>query len=264
MANEHGKFNLKLQLLDVKELPLSFFDSTIGELRQLLMSIEETRFGGFAHAKWLVDTDQLQITASVNGLSAEELQDVLTDAYQAFQASETNKEDAWPPSFDEPTRRVVRRIISRVKKVAPVTRIEAVGHEPLLIKRPATIRPRIHRKETYAAWSSVDGELDVISVRHQPSFVIYEHGTQHRVRCAFPDEWMDRVKDYLGFRVIAEGFIHYREDGVPVALSQPTALERVPEPKEQDISVYRGALPGITGGMSSYEYVRQLRESNAY
>lgn len=89
-----------------------------------------------------------------------------------------------------------------------------------------------HRKKTYASWSSVDGELDVISVRHQPSFVIYEHGTQYRVSCTFPDEWMDTVKDYLGLRVIAEGYVRYREDGVPISLSQPTSLQRVPEPED--------------------------------
>lgn len=264
MATETRKFNIKLQLLDVGELPLSFLDLTTNELRQLLITIEDARFGGLSHAKWVVETNQLQIAASVNGLSADELQDVITDTYQAFQAGETNKEDAWPSSFDEPARRVIRRIITRVKKVAPVTTIEAIGHEPLLIKRPETTIPRkIKRKESYAAWSSIDGDLDVISVRHQPSFVIYEHGTQHRVRCIFPDAWMVMVKNYLGHRVIAEGYIHYRDDDVPVSLSQPTSLEIVPEPKQQDISAYRGSLAGITGGMSSYDYVRQLRESNA-
>lgn len=263
MATERERVNLKLQLLDVKELPVSFFNLTAGELSRLLSSIEERKFGGLTRAKWVVDTNTFQIAASANGLSTDELQDVITDAYQAFQATETEKEDAWPLSFDEPTRRVVRRIVSRVKKIAPVSKIEAIGHEPLLIKRPEPRKPRIvHRKELYNAWASIDGELDVISVRRQPCFVIYEHGTQHPVRCTFPDEWMDRVKDYLGLRVIAEGFIHYREDGVPVSLSQPTSLERVPEPKERDISVYRGSLPGIAGGMSSYEYVRQLREGS--
>ncbi len=256
------KFNLKFQLLNVKELPLSFFDLTMGELRRLLTSIEEKRFGGYAHAEWVVDTDQLQITASVNGISATELQDDITDIYQAFKASETEEEDAWPPFLDESNRGVVRRIISRVRKAAPITKVEAAGHEPLLIERKEPVR-RKPRREVYSAWASIDGKLDVISVHRQPCFVIFEHGTQHRVRCMFPDEWLDRVKNYLGNRVIVEGFIRYNQDGIPTILSQPTSIEVLPEPKERDISVYRGSLPGITGGMSSYEYVRQLRESHA-
>lgn len=266
-TTEEERFNLKLQLFDVKGLPLSFFDSTISEIRQMLSSIEDKRFGGLSHANWVVDTDQLQITASVNGASAEELQSTITDVYQGFQAAETNKEEDWPSVFDEPARRVVRRIISRVKRTAPETRIEAAGHRPLVIQGIAKeaimlTHPKVH-KETYSTWSSVDGNLDVISVRHKPSFVIYEHGTQHRVQCSFPDLWLDRVKNYLGLRVITEGFVRYRADGVPISVSDPTSLEIVPEPKEQDVSVYRGALPGITGGLSSYEYIRQLRENHA-
>lgn len=264
MATEQQEFNLTLQLLDVKDLPLSFFDSTISEIRRLLTSIEENKYGGYTHANWVVDSDQLQIKASVNGVSSEELQSIISDAYQAFQATGTQEKEEWPQSLDEPTRRVARRIINRARRAAPATRIEAVGHEPLIIQgtsKPDRIsRPRSQHKETYEAWSSIDGELDVISVRHRPSFVIYEHGTQHRINCSFPDEWMDRVKDYLGFRIIAEGYVRYRGDGVPISLSDPTSLERVNDPKENDISVYRGSLPGIAGGLSSYEYIRQLRE----
>ena len=119
------------------------------------------------------------------------------------------------------------------------------------------------KRATYAAWSSIDGKLDVISVHRQPSFVIYEHGTGYRVRCVFPDNYLDRVKDYLGSRVIVEGFVHYRGDGMPLMVSQPTAIQKMDAPKQEDISVYRGSLPGISGGLSSYEYVRQLRENNA-
>jgi hypothetical protein len=262
-TEKETKFNFKLQLVDVVGIPLPLFDLTASELRQLLTSIEVTKFGGLAHAKWIVDTDQLQITASANGLSASELKDVIADTYQAFEAGNTDKESDWPSSFNEPERKIVRRIISRIKKAANVTKIEAIGHEPLLIKRTRDEHIKKSRRETYSAWSSIDGKLDVISVHRQPSFVIYEHGTQHRIRCVFPDEWLDRVKDYLGLRVMVEGFVYYREDGSPVMLSQPTSIERVPIPKQEDISVYRGSLSGITGGMSSYEYVRQLRESDA-
>jgi len=118
------------------------------------------------------------------------------------------------------------------------------------------------RTDSYSAWSSVDGRLDVISVRKQPYFVIYEHGTNNRIRCTFPDEWLNTVKDYLGRRVRAEGYVHYRQDGIPAALTLPSTLERVPDPDQLDITVYRGALPGISEELSSYEYVRRLREDD--
>jgi hypothetical protein len=260
---EQNEFKLNLQLMDTKGMPLSFFDQTTSELRQILTSIEEKRFGGISHANWLVDTDRLQITASVNGLSAQELTDVLTDAYQGIQASDTGDDGAFPASFDDATRKTVKRMVSRVKKISPLTKIESVGQNPLYILRPEQDTVRRHRKETYSAWSSIDGKLDVISVHHQPSFVIFEHGSQQAVHCTFPDSWMSTVKDYLGLRVITEGYVHYNEKGLPTSLSEPTSLEKVPDPRQEDILAYRGSMPGISGGLSSYEYVRQLRESNA-
>jgi hypothetical protein len=244
--------------MEQRALPLEFFKRTSDDIGTLLRLIEERRTGEQPHAQWVVDTDHLAVFASANGLSSEELQEIVTDAYEGFKVLE-EQGDIWPPSITEEAQAITRRVVNRVRRMAPA-RIEVIGHEPLLIKPqdPQTRPRRIH--ERYAAWSSIDGRLDVISVRRQPYFVIYEHGTNQRIRCSFPDDWLGLVKDYLGYRVTAEGFIHYRTDGAPVSLSSPTSLERVPEPEQIDITSYRGTMPGITGGLSSYEYVRQMRD----
>ena len=41
-------------------------------------------------------------------------------------------------------------------------------------------------------------------------------------------------------------------------LAQPTAIHRVPEP-QRSLSELRGTLPGVSGELSSADYVRQLR-----
>ena len=102
---------------------------------------------------------------------------------------------------------------------------------------------------TGAAWSSVDGKPDVISVRRLPYFVIFEHVTEYRFRRIFPDDFLPQVKDYLGQRVVAEGFVHYRSDGIPMTLTNPTSLERVPDPEQEDITSYRGQCLGLLGGV---------------
>lgn len=256
MAMQREQFSIKLQLEQLG-LPLEFFTSTSKDLRDLLRLIEETRTGQPPHAEWKVLTDQLEITASVNGLPAEDLQDIVTDAYEGFKVT-GEQGDVWPPSLVEEAQAVIRRIVNRVRRTAPA-RLEAVGHETLLIESQLP-QTRARTRERYAAWSSIDGRLDVISVRRQPYFVIYEHGTDNRVRCSFPDDWLERVKNYLGLRVIAEGFVHYRTDGTPISLSNPTGIERIPDPEQPDITAYRGTMPGITAGLSSYEYVRQMRD----
>lgn len=85
-----------------------------------------------------------------------------------------------------------------------------------------------------------------------------ESGTGQQVVCTFPDDWAPVVRDLLGHRVIVEGFVRYRADGTPKSLSEPISIQSVPEPKRSLLEL-RGALPGISGGLSSFDYVKQLR-----
>ena len=257
MAARQEKVTLRV-LTDKASLPLSFYTLTSNDLRELLSAVERSKFGGVDRAGWMVDTDQIEITASANGRASEELLDIITDVYEGFKAVEESREDLLVVS--DQSKQLIRRIIGRIKR-AGRAQVQAGGYEPIMIESERVLAvPRY--SEQYSAWSSIDGKLDMISVRRQPYFVIYEHITEHRVRCTFPDDWLDKVKNYLGYRVIAEGFVHYDREGTPTSLSQPTAIERVPEPEQEDIMVYRGSMPGIGGGMSSYEYVRQMREDN--
>lgn len=256
MITGQEKVTLRL-LLDKLGLPFNFYIRTSNDLHDLLSAIERSKFGETMRARWTVDTNQIEIMASADGREPEELQDIITDVYEGFRAIEESREETLIISED--AKQLIKRILARIKKTA-TGRIEAAGHEPLFIETGEKL-PLRRQKEQFSAWSSLDGRLDVISVRRQPYFVIYEHGTDHRVRCTFPDDWLDRVKNYLGYRVIVEGFIHYNRDGIPTSFSRPTAIERVPSPEQEDLGAYRGSMPGISGGLSSYEYVRQMRES---
>lgn len=257
MATEQEKLALRLRL-ERRRLPLTFFTRTAEDLKVLLRSIEEFRTGESAHVEWTIDADDLQLAAYPNGVPSEELQEYLTDAYDGIKATQTGEDIDWPGAIDARMQRTVQRLVGRIHRTTPAS-LEAVGHAPLMIEGEG-LRYVPRQRERYAAWSSVDGKLDVISVRRVPYFVIFEHGANHRVRCLFPDEFMETVKNYLGFRVIAEGYVLYTRDGIPTRLTDPASLERVPEPSSQDIRAYRGSMPGITAGLSSYEYVRRLRD----
>lgn len=115
---------------------------------------------------------------------------------------------------------------------------------------------------SYIGWSAVDGTLDVVVVRQRSHFVLRETGADNQVACFFPDDWTPVVRDLIGRRVVVEGLVHYRANGSPKSLSTPTSIHPVPEPK-RPILALRGTLPGISGELSSADYVRQLRTGQA-
>lgn len=256
ITDDHYKFSIKSELPE--ELPLDFFEAILDDLKQLLCRIEFAHTGDQPQANWKVETDGIYVVASVNGLPGEQLKEILWDAYAGFEVNEYGQEENWPKSYDEDAKQVVKRIANRVRKSIPMI-VQVVEKEPLRIT--PTIQTKRQRREKYQAWSSIEGTLDVISVHGRPFFVLYEHGSSNRVRCTFPDDWTEKVVKLLGKRVVTEGLVYYKHSGEPERLSKPTSIEIVPEP-ESEISALRGAIRGMTGELSTYEYVQQLREKD--
>ena len=242
-------------------MPLTFFIHTVDDLRKLLSAIEEAQLGEASHTQWEVDTDRIQIAASVNGVSAEDLENIIHDAYQSLKATDAKDEESIPNSVNEQSRRLTRSIVNRVKRTVPVV-LDVLGQDLVRIEanpQESYARPRVfHGRRRDTAWGAVDGELDMISVRRQAYFVIYEHGSNNQIRCTFPDDWMETVKDMLARRVIVEGNLRYRTDGTVRAMAEPSSINPVPEPRRTIIE-FRGALPGISGELSSADYIKQLR-----
>jgi len=243
-----------------EDLPIGFFDLTLDDLKKLLLQIEFARTGDQPHANWKLVTDGIYVTASVNGLSSEQIKGILDDTYTGFKVTQSHNGADWPKSFDDNTKDILKRIVNRVSKRQAVV-IETEDQEPLLIK-PERATPK-KQQEKYIAWSTVDGTLDVISVHARPFFVIYEHGTKTRVRCAFPDDWTEKVLKLLGHRVAIDGLVYYKQSGEPYQLSKPTSIEPVPQP-QSDILSLRGAIKGMTGDLSTYDYVRKIRDKNSF
>ena len=111
----------------------------------------------------------------------------------------------------------------------------------------------------YREFSSIDGILDLISVRKRPHFSIKEHASSNIVRCVLPENMFEDAQDALRHRVVVEGLVKYRQDGTAVSISEVTKLWVRPPP-EAEISELRGSLPGFTGDVPAGEYIRRLRE----
>ena len=264
MTANNGGVGLRLQLeLERPRVPLTFFVRTLSDLLDVLRILEKNLLGESHLTSWEVNANNIQIVASPNGVPSKALEAIVTDAYSGIKAI-YQEDDELPPAITPDALHIIRRIVNRVQSEGPAL-LEAVGHDKVEI-RPmlrATPKPRPRRpapKKDYRSLGLVDGELDIISVQSKPYFVIFEHVIGNRVRCSFQDGFFDKAKDCLGQRVRAEGIVSYKANGEAVALGSITALDVVPPPSGEDIFALRGAWADLAPDVSSYEYVRQLRE----
>lgn len=63
-----------------------------------------------------------------------------------------------------------------------------------------------------ASWGSVEGYLQMISLRGAAKFNLYELLTDLRIECRFEEDLLDEARTSLGHRVVVSGEIHKRGD----------------------------------------------------
>jgi hypothetical protein len=250
------RFSLQLQGDDVD---LATYQATARELRALLDDIGKQLATTGARIVWRLDDDAtIRAVASPNGAPAELLHAVARYAREAFE-SIRNAEGGnvqWPDAVGPRAKRAVRSIVQQLDKVPAIT-IEADEQSPLIIEHVA-LRLDIGRPGFPPEHTSVDGVIDLISVRGHVQFSIQEHGSNRRIRCAISEDWLPRAKDALGKRVVVEGLVRFNKEGVPISISGITSLWQRPDEK-RPLSAIIGALPDFTGGLPAGEYVRRLR-----
>lgn len=110
------------------------------------------------------------------------------------------------------------------------------------------------------AVGSVSGILDVINLRrgaHQVS--LYDDATRRAVRCRFPDDLFEVMRDALGRRVRALGEVTRNRQGqiLRVAIQQIELLPEVPAAPSVDELV--GIADWYTGNQSTEDYLRSVR-----
>lgn len=62
------------------------------------------------------------------------------------------------------------------------------------------------------SWGSVEGYLQMVTVRDKHRFNLYEVLSDDRIECVFDPSILDDVKESLDHRIVVYGIIHTRED----------------------------------------------------
>lgn len=111
----------------------------------------------------------------------------------------------------------------------------------------------------YSAFGSVIGTLDTIGRRGGTYATVYEEMHGRAVRCEFDEALLSAVKEALFRRVMARGLVAYNDESGAMRVKLRD-LEVLPDAEElPTVTAMYGAVPDLTGGQDSVEYVRQLR-----
>jgi len=117
--------------------------------------------------------------------------------------------------------------------------------------------------ERQRSLGAVEGKLETISVRGgHPKFTIYLSRTNKAVACRIPEGMLlEEAKQTLGKRVLVTGIVRSNARGEPLSVeAEHIRAFRAPDqlPKTRNL---HGIDPNFTGGLSSDEYVRALRDA---
>lgn len=185
---------------------------------------------------------------------------VAANVVQGFRVIENDAEI--PPYFSDYTLGRVRSIAKNLDSDGAV-RLRVTN---LDAEEEVTVTPRAgeHVKQALTPATkgigSVRGTLEVLSLRRGAHVNIYDALTHRAVRCKFPKEDLDRVKDAFGARVMARGIVHRNRQGNAVSMDASEIIALPPEDKLPTTRELQGSIPDFTGDMTTEEYIRDLRD----
>jgi hypothetical protein len=109
------------------------------------------------------------------------------------------------------------------------------------------------------AIGSVEGKLEGINLHRNSRFIVYHAITNKAVTCQFDSEkFLNKVKEYLGSRVIVFGTLHKNVNGDTLRIT----MERlVPSEEARHIQIEEQEItePEFARATSTAEYIRRIR-----
>ncbi|MBW4680669.1 MAG: hypothetical protein KME19_11205 [Microcoleus vaginatus WJT46-NPBG5] len=148
-----------------------------------------------------------------------------------------------PPFFSDRALESAKALASLVDKDILMIQVSVNSHKVNLTKHlVANVDELIGAK--YKSFGSIEGLLKAIDLSRKPLFRIYDLITNKSIKCYFPSNFIDQIKDALGKRVAVYGLICSREDGQKVSIE---VEEMEVFPSEQELPSIEDIL-GILGG----------------
>lgn len=252
--------NVHLEVsLQAGEVDFDTFEETVREIDGALKDIERQLTGKAPKVEWKwADEAVVRAVAKPNGVPTATLNEIVLKARLGFERIVEAKggEVHWPQGIGDRAKRAIRNVVRKLAVVDAIT-IDSSAGPPLFIEQ-VTLKETLGKEKPPKEVSSIDGVLEMISVRGQLHVSIKEHGTGKRIRCILREELLDKAKTALGQRVVIEGVAYFTAEGEPSLITEVTELWPRPE-ETRRLEDLRGTAPDFTEGQSAEEYVREIR-----
>jgi len=111
---------------------------------------------------------------------------------------------------------------------------------------------------------SVSGFLERVNVHDRYEFVLYPPIPGYRITCIFPESMLAQVRDAIKGNVTVLGSLHFQPDSPFPHRVHVAKMELHPLDTElPTLSELKGMAPDCTGGLSSVDFVRAIRDEHA-
>jgi hypothetical protein len=165
-----------------------------------------------------------------------------------------------PPYFGEDALDATSELVEKTKKSHSKLTIFVPNKEPITPSDSVVdnIRQIVAKARTLYEFGTIEGKLEAISTHEKDRFFIWETLTNCKVECISSPELFEQAKEYLRRRVAVSGRIRYQ--GQKPKLIYADSIWPLPTQNELPQPSDIGPVD-ITGGLSSEEYVRGLRNA---
>lgn len=139
--------------------------------------------------------------------------------------------------------------VSDFSETATISARAAANIDPLLTARRRAI-------------GSIEGRIETVSIHGKPRFIVYLSRTRKAVTCRISDKTLlEHAASMMGRRVLAGGTVHYNARSEPMRVDVEHLRLLRAETELPSIDELAGSDPDFTGGISTAEYIRELRSA---
>lgn len=252
--------------VDGESVPIENVVSAWQNLKKLLTSIERVVVGDtYSPGRWRAEHDPvIKITASVNGVSKEQLDEICEKA--AIGLVIGSQSGHFPKEFRDEAIEAARNVLRLLHDAESLTiHTDTLGEEVIKTANleeeasPELIVGQTPRRKVY---SSIEGMLRRLSVesKHGYTAAIRDRFTAAAVEFPFAHEHLEAIKGLFDKNVVAEGEILYAGD-VPLRfIGMPSIKER---PRNTPLRSFVGVLPALPDGETAEDFLERLNNASS-